>query len=257
MKISTHRVLVLLAAVLLVFGIVQTAAAESVIDYTSCSVIASSEFGRREAVHTIDGTGMNPVEGSYGATHSGYANPNDIAWHTSYDPRGIVEHAWLIIDLGDSYSVDSINIWNYNHEGGIDGETPAGELARGVKEFNLWIRNDGTTGNNAQNSNLAFDSNGWTQIGSTNSLQPGTGFDDYVGQIFALDGNATHVAIDILSNHDGTVVYHGEDPYELFDAYGPLVGLSEVRVYADAVPEPSTLALLILVGCMGLLKRVR
>jgi hypothetical protein len=253
---SRHRVLFLFAVVFLVLGVAQFAAAESVIDYTNCTVIASSEGGAREAGRAINASGLDPVEGDHGATHDGGFNPNYQAWHTIYNgaDNGIVEHGWFIVDLGGSYAVESINIWNYNHEGGAgDSETPAGELARGVKDFNLWVRNDGTAGGNVHNSNVIFDSNGWTQIGGANVLQPGTGLDDYIGESFALGGDATHVAIEILSNHDGTVTANGT----LQDNFGPLVGLSEVRVFADVVPEPGALVLLMVLGFTGLLRRVR
>ena len=250
------HVLTFFAVTLLVFSVGHTAVAE-VIDPTNCTITAVNEWGSREAAHALDGSGLNPVEGDTGAVHTGLANPNYIAWHslilgTTAEPA--IEHSWLIVGLGGSCNTDSINLWNYNHEGGYESETPTGELARGVKDFNLWIRNDGTAGNNTHGSGAVFDSTGWTQVSSNNTLQPGTGLDGYLGESFSLTGNATHVAIEILSNHEGTVTANGT----LSDGYGlgTIVGLSEVRVFS-AVPEPSTLVLLMLAGCMVFLKRAR
>ncbi len=208
--------------------------AGQVIDYSAYSVTASSTWvDDRRPEHVIDGSGLSDPLGDIGATHSNAEAGTNYAWHTYFNDsaaNGIVEHAWLIVDLGDIYTLDGMNIWNYNHPGG-----GGAEMTRSIREYNLWVRTDDSAGNNVANSNQPFDATGWTLVLEEAVLESGSGLNTYTGQLVAMGGvTAQRVAIEILSNYDGYDVTR--DGLADTDPFGPLVGCSEVRFFQTYGP---------------------
>ncbi len=211
-------------------AIYQTMAAQ-VIDHNDYSVMASSSWvADRQPELIINGSGLNDPAGDTGATHINGQSGSNYSWHTRYNPNGIVEHAWLIFDLGGSYSLESMQIWNYNHTGSGGAET-----TRSIRQYNLWLRNDDSAGNNSADSNQPFDSTGWTLLLENAVLNPAPGNNNYTGQNIKLDATvARRVAIEILSNYDGYDVTGDGAPDT--DPFGPLVGCSEVRFFQTIAP---------------------
>ncbi len=170
--------------------------------------------------------------------------------------------AWVIFDLGASYDLTSIQIWNFNWD-----NTPGTPLThlnnRGVSQFDILLRNtdadtsDGTPGGSAINGSTVSDAAGalsaaapfslgssdlWTLTLSNQALAQAPNDDTYLGQSFSLSGNT------------GRFVAIRADTY--YGAAGG-VGLGKVRLEGTlAIPEPSA-ALLGSFGLLALLRRRR
>jgi hypothetical protein len=168
------------------------------------------------AVHVIDGSGLSGSP----ATHSQIAYPGGQSWQT-ISQTGTAQ---IVFDLGASYALSSIHVWNLNFYAPYNG--------RGAKDVVISISSDLT---------------GWSSAGTfvfsmATGLNGDPGFDILFGSAL---GEARYVEFNILSNWGGS------------DNAGH-VGLSEVQFYADArdpgpaaVPEPTTV-LLIGLGLAGL-----
>ena len=166
-------------------------------------------FGSYTLSNLTNGVGLTPSI-STTATHSTFFG--DMWMNNS---GGTVGN--LTFDLGGTYSLSGISIWNYDYDDSQD---------RGVKDFTLESSSDG----------ISFTSLLGTTTLSIAQYLPIT---NEPAQIFAL-GNTTasHVRLNYLNNYG--------DP--------ALTGLSEVQfVGATAIPEPSTIAMFgIGAGVMGL-----
>lgn len=168
-------------------------------------VSASSEITspfNRKAAFLIDGSGLT------GGQHTGAVEPN--MWLSTGDAFGGEDtDPWVLFDLGDVYTINIIQVWNYN-------ENPPNLTARGVDEV---IVEYGTT--------VAL---GSTVAGITNFAQA-SGANTYTGETFNafVPFNARYIRFDIESNHGGDNNFYG---------------LSEVQFDGTLVPEPSSLALL-------------
>jgi hypothetical protein len=160
----------------------------------------------------VNGRGMNdqgPGIGSPDALH--YNVLADGTWHSD----GSANTPVITFDLGESHSLANMVIWNQH-------QTYEGPGARCTKECLIEVSTDGT------NYAPLDDTNG-EDLGNY-TLNPNDG----LGGPYAATDNlglgglaASHVRLTILSSYGS-----------------PYVGLDAVRFYA--VPEPSTLVLLIL-----------
>jgi hypothetical protein len=120
-------------------------------------------------------------------------------------------------DLGGTFTVGTAHIWNWN----------GGESGWGVKDFTLIFSQDATFGNGDDTSQ--------TFTGMPEASMAA----DYTGEHFTLTPAAgvTNIRLQV------------DTPYG-----GSFTGLSEVR-FSEAVPEPSTTALLGLGGLALILRR--
>jgi hypothetical protein len=202
---------------------------------------ASGMNGAETILYNLDGTvGGEPT------------SADNVSWMTSSngDESTASEdgRVWLVVDLGASYDLGSINIWNFQWD-----HTSAGDLSnRGVSQVDIFVRDtvadtdDGTVGgatinldNSVANSTLDNDaifnlgtSNLWQQVLSDQSLTQGPNTDTYTGQSFDLTGNTGRfVAIRVDA-------YYG----------GSGIALGKLRVDGTLVSEPTTTALLGLGG---------
>ncbi len=190
---------------------------------------------------------------------SSKANPNTQAGRDAAMAAGKI---WIIADLGASYDLTSVQIWNFNWDNSAG--TPLTSLNnRGVAQFDLFVRNteadtsDGTTGGSATNPTGVSDatnaltnapvfnlgsSDPWTITLSNQGLAVAPNNDTYAGENFSLSGNtARFVAIRVDSSY--------------LDAGG--IGLGKVRFEGTlAIPEPSA-AMLSAFGALALLRRRR
>ena len=120
-------------------------------------------------------------------------------------------------DLGGTYTVGEAHVWNWN---------ASNDTNWGVKDFTLVFSTDGLfDGGEASQS--------FTNIGQ------GTGLADYTGEHFTLTpvAGVTHIRLQVDTPTGGS-----------------FTGLSEVR-FSEAVPEPTTTALLGLGGLALILRR--
>ena len=196
-------------------------------------------------------------------------NANNSQWTTSAKTTGggaagiaaeiSEDRVWVVFDLGASYDLSTIRIWNLNWDN--TPGSPASYLNnRGISQFDIYIRDtaadthDGTVGGTAINVAQVSDGTNalslasaftlgstdpWTLAISNQSLAVAPNNDTYSGQSFNLTGNT------------GRFLAIKADSY-----YGDIggVGLGKVRIEGTlAVPEPAAVAL----GSLGLLALLR
>lgn len=127
----------LLAAMMLVVGLAAGAYAQVAISNLGITAEASSELnGTRTAQMAVDGSGLN------GYDHTDASD--NFMWHSA--PYGAnPETQWIKFDLGVSYAMDSMLVWNHN-EG---GETWQGTF--GIKDAEIYASATGT-GNPVDNA---------------------------------------------------------------------------------------------------------
>jgi len=153
-----------------------------------------------------------------------YASMIDGGGSAQYRPSSVT--ATLIFDLGNTYSLNGLRLWNYAEYWG--GST---YNDRGVKDFTLSFSTDGgTTFSNAQNFTAAIGG------GVGGSPLPNRS----AGQAFSFGGiSANAVKLEITSSQGSE-----------FSS-----GIAAVRF--TAVPEPSSVALLGGLGSLLLMRRRR
>ena len=199
----------------------------------------------RVPINLFNATGMNVAEtilynldGTIGGEPT---SANGVSWVTSYTSAGgdtpsnvndaaALGRIWIVIDLGASYALGNLDIWNFQWE------TTADLSDRGISQFDVFVRNteadtdDGTAGgtainvsnagyNNSVNDDDIFDlgtSDPWQVALSNQPLAQAPNNDTYTATSFDLSGNtARFIAIRADSYYDGNGV-----------------GLGKVRVHA-------------------------
>lgn len=224
-------------------------AASFIIQPTSAT--APNEFsGNFVANHMIDGSGLSSAALVTGADVSLLSGVSHIVqhnlamWISSSTGAGNVDGTFeLTFDLGDSYTVDGFQSWNYNFTapGGFN------ELQRGLREITLEYSTNGVdytayTGDwsaartitpaeiaDPPNPNITTPASGTGNI----LLAHANGNGAYEGEFITIDTpfDATHIRFVV------------QDDWTLNTANAEeLLGYSEVRF--TGVPEPGSLALL-------------
>ncbi|MDZ8120021.1 PEP-CTERM sorting domain-containing protein [Pontiella sp. NLcol2] len=139
--------------------------------------------------------------------------------------------AWIILDLGAVYALDTISIWNFN-------SSTNQYIGRSVSSMNVYVRSTADTLNVA-GSKAAFDSTGWASLQAaaavsvnpqdTTITAPNAVFDSLTqtGRYLAFE-------VDSTSGSDG-----GSTKY---------AGMGEVQVFGAVVPEPAALGLIMVAG---------
>ena len=205
---------------------------------------------------TSDQTNMNLVDPDDPSTWQ----TTTRAWQQEFQGQDIrsaslTTNPWIIFDLGSVQTqLDEMFLWNVSESTGWQ---------RGVKTFKLhysvtpsttipvWASANNLTDGPTNVVNYSFTTGGWTQLGSTQSLDRGgeTNIQGHDG-VFDLSSIASvrYIGIEILSswNDDGTDPF-GPDTND----NGRRVGLNQVAF--TVVPEPGTA----LLGGLGLLMLMR
>lgn len=191
---------------------------------------ASSQYPGREPIYAVNGVGLYRVSDMlFGAGDNSAVTPDQ--GHTFAPPDGLM---WLsdgiqpigsvtfTADLGDSYSIDYLRVFNYN-------ETAF--ESRSVSNAVLSVSDDGLT---------------FTPLG-TLTIPKGFGWPDN-------DPADTGTLFTFATEFGGPVVGR-YFKFEVQSNWGDpnFVGLSELQF--DSIPEPSTLALLALAACTMLRRR--
>lgn len=163
---------------------------------------------------TVDGSGLEHATGEH-------ANGTQLSWRSSNN--GNVGIEWIQWDLGATYHLDSIHVWNYN-----DGV----RFKSGINELDIYVSAIADPGD-PEGAGAA----NWTKIGRGISFPIASGESTYTGFDLATETGIAlpatevrHVRFDLMSNHweDGTPL---GNPQELH-----LIGLAEIQFFAS--PEP-------------------
>jgi hypothetical protein len=170
------------------------------------------------ADNIINGSGLD-INGP--DTHS---DVNNTMWQSDSGPPSA---QWLVVDLGASYDLASMKVWNFNEQG---------QAAAGFN-FQHYTQGSGTKDILLRGSDTIPAGNDWTLMTNLGTIQVpmahgGANGNDTTpfGTTIPLSASSIrYLMLDIQSSWDDGSGY-------------PWVGLSEVRF--TEVPEPATLALL-------------
>lgn len=189
----------------------------------------------RVPINLFNTTGMNVAEtilynlnGSIGGEPT---SANGVSWvtgsHGTETTAAAAGRIWIVIDLGASYNLEKLDIWNFqwNHP-------TVGDLSnRGVSQFDVFVRNteadtdDGTAGgtpinvsnsgyNDFLNDDAVFNlgtSSQWQLALSNQTLAQAPNNDTYTATAFDLSGNtARFIAIRVDSYYGGNGVGLGK-----------------------------------------------
>lgn len=213
---------------------------------TPASATASSDIhNNNEPVYAINGSGMNFTGDQNDYTNwTMSAGSGNTAQNTDWmadNPDQVA--TWLIIDLGETYNLETISIWNFN-----PGTTSSTYIGRSSKTVDIYTSTSGV-GNNSNNNNSSFDSAGWTTLETGFGLTINPGNAPVAAPNGLLTGGdltgvqARYVAIAVTATNTGARLEKA--------------ALGEVQFFGTPVPEPSSLALLAAGGLMMIKRRRR
>lgn len=222
---------------------------------TSNIVATASSIETSTSVNGPDRTVIEANAG-FNSTTKQHSNGTQQSWRS--DDAETMGTQWIQWDLGASYVLDSIQLWNFND---------FSRRAAGVRQVDIYISNVASPGD----PEVAGPGNGdnWSLWASNAILTPGTSLTNYTGfdlatvvltESFALNTvNTRYVRFEV----DSTFRSDGIDLNALDGNGGGLSdgvgnsGLAQIEFYeADAIPEPSA-ALLGGLSLVALLRRRR
>ena len=135
----------------------------------------SSQFSGREAVHLVDGSGLN-VNGLY--THSSNADDENMWLTDGTAPAG----EWVIFDLGGLYDIKYLRVWNYN-----ESPTVSHVLRRGARQVEILVSAD----------NVTYASKGVYNF----AIASGSGAVNFAEILPLIANDVRYVKFNIISNH--------------------------------------------------------
>lgn len=215
---------------------------------TSNIVATASSINATTSVNGPDRTVIESNNGFVPATGL-HAAGTQQSWRSDGTLDGQVSSQWIQWDLGTSYTLDSIKVWNYND---------SSRYAAGIRQVDIYISNVTNPGN----PEIAGPGNGdnWTLWAGNAILTPGPGSAGYAGfdlattvstEGFSLNTASTRYirfAVDSTFRSDGINLGGGTgDDVDV-------AALAQIEFYQ--VPEPSA-ALLGSLGILALLRRRR
>ncbi|MCG8585951.1 MAG: PEP-CTERM sorting domain-containing protein [Pirellulales bacterium] len=196
--------------------------------------------GNRQPFRAINGDGVVVNGDANDANdYESDAGTNSFGENCTWMPSTARTTGWFKVDLGQAYALNEAWFFNFNPSTGGGG---SGNEDRGVNAADVYYLNAAADPNGNTNGNdSAFDSTGWTQLGSTTNftIAPAGDVNQATPDVINFGGAvARFVAFNILSNH-------GDENF---------VGIGEVQFFSTelpAVPEPSSL-LLVALSVLGL-----
>ena len=169
---------------------------------------------------TIDGSGLSDSGNSGDILNETHINGNsgsNLTWLSANGDRPTIT---IDFDLGGTFDVDSVHLWNWTYTGATD--------TRGVTSMDISFSSNGTDFVNTL-QDVAFTPYAAASTSATSETQT-----------FAAVNGVTHIRLTDINNAGDTYI-----------------GFSEIRFGAAAVPEPTTTALLGLGGIALILRRRR
>jgi hypothetical protein len=201
------------------------------------NAVASTEFGGREAGDTLNDTQSEIDTGaSIPGTWPTVSVVKTDNWLAYPNANIVVADQWIVFDLGDTYNVEEIHVWNYWDV----GSNPS----QGVDDVDMLFATTLTSGAFGSVASLA-DYSGSVSLNFAE--QTADGSFQGAGELVSLGStkSARYVLLDVQTNHGYGTPASGR------------VGLGEIRFTGTAVPEPTITALLGLGGLALILRRRR
>ena len=171
---------------------------------------ASSYFGERSPLRTIDGSGMSPA-GPVTVTSTASSRPDEpfTMWLT--DGGTVAAGSWITFDMGSVMTFNGFHLWNYNE----NAENPEYYTLSGIQEAEVYY------------GNSPLDGSFTGTLAQSYSFTKATGEDTYAGAdyLFTTPVTGRYIQIKVLSHFVG-----GEPDY---------VGISEIRFDRAVFPVAS------------------
>jgi len=188
------------------------------------------------ATRAVNGSGLTGDEHSTG---------NQINWwsnNITADATHVLANQWIQFDLGDSYVLSTVQVWNNN-------QTSAGGLQNsGINQLDIYFSSALTDPGDPEGAGAG----NWTLWKEDAIFTIATGANDYTGFDMATD---TGVNTALPTTAVRWVRFEVDSVFSDNATYPGSVGLAEIQF--TAVPEPSTTALLGLAGLSLILRRRR
>ena len=214
---------------------------------TSNIVATASSIETNTSVNGPDRTVIESNSGFVPATGQ-HAAGTQQSWRSAQAAESL-SSAWIQWDLGATFTLDSIKVWNFND---------SSRYAAGIRQVDIYISNVANPGD----PEIAGAGNGdnWTLWASDAILTPGPGSAGYTGfdlatvaltETFALNTVSTrYVRFEVDSTFRSDAINLGGGTGDTTN----VAALAQIEFYqADAVPEPSSA----LLGCLGMLALLR
>jgi hypothetical protein len=201
---------------------------------TGVTATASSNYDSYPLSRTVDGSGLygtsTPFKDHYAIT----ANQQFDSWLSNG-----TQTATLTYNLGQVYGLDEIHLWNYNDaRSGNAGTGAFGDyknFGRGIRQADIWLSNDGTNYTLWQADVIFPDA-------PASSTYTGFDLETVASKTFTTE-QARYIQIRTDNNWaNGT--------------NSGYTGLAEVQFFG-AIPEPATIASVLGLGSLALLRRRR
>ncbi len=218
---------------------------------TSNIVATASSISATTSVNGPDRTVIEANSGFVPATGL-HGNGTQQSWRSDPNLNGLIGDQWIQWDLGASYTLDSIKVWNFND---------SNRYAAGIRQVDIYISNIVNPGD----PEIAGAGNGdnWTLWADNAILSAGPGTSGYAGfdlatvvlsETFALNTvSARYIRFEVDSSFRSDGINLGGGTSDDVD----VAALAQIEFYEfDGIPEPSA-ALLGSLGLLVLLRRRR
>ena len=216
------RNITLFTAIAAAAAFASTAQAATIISGETAT--ASSDFNG----HETWGRPIEALVNNLGMTGEGATGVHQTSDYTTGWQNGQTTAPWIKVDLGGTYDVGNMYVWN-----GLPGLP-----SWGAQTVDIYYSTT-DPGNNVNDSEAAFNTAGWTSWGTVAGLAQYVSGSYLPTDTIALDVNARYIALNVTA------------------AYSGINNASIAELQFEAVPEPATMSLLAIGGLGLLLKRRR
>ena len=208
-------------------GVLRSGLTASLVQAPVAQVMTTTATGSTTGTPAVD-TGREASQAVSGTGLSGSPLVHDTGANQGWTVTG--EQGGLLLDLGEVYALDALQVWNFN-ELGLEGY--------GTQDFTLWVSTSGTQPTSTADM-TQVDGNGALGGNQPFTLsRAATGDPTYQGQTYLMNGTTAAMLPATLGDEDGTRVTGPRNIYGRWVLLGNLqgqtglghVGLSEVQVY--------------------------